>query len=209
MPSVFCQRMMSSAWSYASCGFPWCRFRIERVDAVEDEDGEDLAPPVEAAAVAETSARPAACRWSGTLGMAESVRPVRRRSWRDGGRPSMAASGGTAASAMSASASAAACLSRLPDREQRRAEQAHDQRHAVPEEADADRLARWARRAGGAGARADLRGCRAPRARSGAPAPSPPRGRRRAPRRRGPRRRARGSRTTPRRRPTPGRRSRR
>ena len=57
---------------------------------------------------------------------------------------------------------------------------------------------RSARRAGGAGARADLRGCRAPRARSGAPAPSRPRARTRAPRRSAPRRRGRGSRSRPR-----------
>ena len=45
--------MRSLACWNASCGLPWCRFRMNEYTSVEHEHRDDLAPPVDAVAVAQ------------------------------------------------------------------------------------------------------------------------------------------------------------
>ena len=100
-----------------------------RVDEVEDRDEADLHPPVERVAVAEPP--PAA-----------QATVQRRRGGVAGGDRLRAGRGHGVGAGSGSSAGSCRCQRRVlmavPDRERGRTEQAHDQHHPVPEQADAD-----------------------------------------------------------------------
>ena len=127
--------MSSRACWYASAALPWWRFRIASTRGRRRDRGEDLAP------TSRRGARRAAVRPPGSL-------PTSRGDRSGSGvlvsTTFMTACGSHVVVGVVATPASSASSSRqrvaVPDRERGRAEQAHEQRHPVPEQADADRL---------------------------------------------------------------------